>query len=155
MYKNIMKRNVLFALLLLSAWTGVAAQENLDIYLCIGQSNMAGRGTVPSDATGDMEGVYLLNAKNEFEVARNPLNRYSTVRKSLSNQRMSIAWGFAKTMHEQTGQQVGLVLNARGETGISQWQKGTSITFSYEGLDGKTTSVTRIYVVDGKKVVVK
>lgn len=36
MCKIIMKRNVLFALLLLSAWTGVAAQENLDIYLCIG-----------------------------------------------------------------------------------------------------------------------
>ena len=138
-----MKRNIISILLLLAAWTGVAAQENLDIYLCIGQSNMAGRGTVPSDANGDMEGVYLLNADNEFEVARNPLNRYSTVRKQVSNQRMSIAWGFAKTMHEKAGQKVGLVLNARGETGISQWQKGTSMTFSYEELDGTTSTVTR------------
>ena len=143
MYKVFCKRSIICAALLLTAWTDLTAQENLDIYLCIGQSNMAGRGTVPSDATDDMEGVYLLNAEGEFEVARNPLNRYSTVRKQLANQRMSIAWGFAKAMHEQAGQQVGLVLNARGETGISQWQKGTSISFSYEALDGSTTTVTR------------
>ena len=132
--------------MMLTASVRVGAQDvpdDLDIYLCIGQSNMAGRGSVPSDATGDMEGVCLLNSDGAFEVARNPLNRYSTVRKDLANQRMSIAWGFAKTMHERTNRPVGLVVNARGETGIAQWQKGTSITFTYEQMDGTKTSVTR------------
>ena len=96
-----------------------------DIYLCIGQSNMAGRAQVTgTSAQQPIEGVWLLNDKDEFEVAQNPLNRYSTIRKDLSMQRLSIAYMFSKKMHELTGQKVALVCNARGETSIRQWQKG-------------------------------
>ena len=102
-----------------------AANSQLDIYLCIGQSNMAGRAQVTgATALQPIEGVWLLNDKDEFEVAQNPLNRYSTIRKDLSMQRLSIAYMFSKKMHELTGQKVGLVCNARGETSIKQWQKG-------------------------------
>ena len=100
-------------------------QQGYDIYLCIGQSNMAGRAQVTgTTALQPMEGVWLLNDKDEFEVAQNPLNRYSTIRKDISMQRLSIAYMFSKKMHELAGQKVGLVCNARGETSIKQWQKG-------------------------------
>lgn len=103
----------------------MTAQQKYDIYLCIGQSNMAGRAQIIGNtAKQPIEGVWLLNDKGEFEVAQNPLNRYSTVRKGLELQRLSIAYMFSKKMHELTGQRVGLVCNARGETSIKHWQKG-------------------------------
>lgn len=114
-----------FAALLTWLLTGtITAQEKYDIYLCIGQSNMAGRAQIIGNtAKQPIEGVWLLNDKNEFEAAQNPLNRYSTVRKGLELQRLSIAYMFSKKMAE-TGQRVGLVCNARGETSIKHWQKG-------------------------------
>ncbi len=45
-----------------------------------------------------LQNVYLLNDKGNFEPAVNPLNRYSTVRKDLSMQRLGPAYGFAKEM---------------------------------------------------------
>lgn len=123
-----MKKQVKILVAILSAWllTGtMTAQEKYDIYLCIGQSNMAGRAQIiGKSAKQPMEGVWLLNDKGEFEVAQNPLNRYSTIRKGLELQRLSIAYMFSKKMHELAGQKVGLVCNARGETSIKQWQKG-------------------------------
>lgn len=113
---------MLFAVI---AANNVAGQENYDIYLCIGQSNMAGRAKIEGKKLQKpIKDVWLLNDKGEFEVARNPLNRYSTIRKGLDMQRLSIAYMFSKRMHKLTGHRIGLVCNARGETGIRQWQKG-------------------------------
>lgn len=99
----------------------------LDIHLCIRQSNMAGRAPFTGkSAMEDIGGVFLFNDKEQFEVARNPLNRYSTVRKGMELQRLSIAYMFSKKMHELTGREIGLVCNARGETSIKHWQKGAS-----------------------------
>ena len=50
--------------------------KEYDVYLLIGQSNMAGRGTMhASDTTHSIEGVYLLSDAGEVLEARNPLNR--------------------------------------------------------------------------------
>ncbi|MBQ7513006.1 MAG: sialate O-acetylesterase [Prevotella sp.] len=124
--KKQLKRITTALLLLTAIITAQAQQQNgYDIYLCIGQSNMAGRAQiVGKSAMQEMEGVYLLNDQNQFEVAKNPLNRYSTVRKGLDLQRLSIAYMFSKKMHELTGRSIGLVCNARGETSIRHWQKG-------------------------------
>ena len=112
----------------------VAAQQ-YDIYLCIGQSNMAGRAQIIGNtAKQPIDGVWLLNDKGEFEVAQNPLNRYSTVRKGLELQRLSIAYMFSKKMHELTDQRVGLVCNARGETSIKHWQKGAGRDYYEEAV---------------------
>ena len=119
-----MKRLLLKILLLTGLTTGAVAQK-YDIYLCIGQSNMAGRAQIIGNtAKQPIEGVWLFNDQGAFEVAQNPLNRYSTVRKGLELQRLSIAYMFSKKMHELTGKQIGLVCNARGETSIRHWQKG-------------------------------
>lgn len=97
----------------------------MSIYLCIGQSNMAGRAPiVGKTAKLPLDSVFLFNSDNHFEPALNPLNRYSTIRKDISMQRLSLAYSFAKGIRELTGETVGLVCNARGETSIKHWQKG-------------------------------
>ena len=63
--------------------------KEYDLYLLIGQSNMAGRGKMlPSDETALIDGVWLLNADDEPEPAISPLNKYSTIRKELSMQQI-------------------------------------------------------------------
>ena len=62
--------------------------SSLDLYVCIGQSNMAGRATLTSEVMDTLQNVYLLNDKGSFEPAVNPLNRYSTIRKDMSMQRL-------------------------------------------------------------------
>lgn len=104
-------------LLFLLLFQGVRAQD-YDLYLCIGQSNMAGRGTLTEETSGAIPDVYLFNDRNEFEKATNPLNRYSTIRKELKMQGVGPAYSFAKTMAAQTGRKIGLVVNARGGSSI-------------------------------------
>ena len=57
----------------------VPAQENeYDVFLLIGQSNMAGRGyMVDGDRNIIHENVFILDDKGEVVPARNPLNQYS------------------------------------------------------------------------------
>ena len=98
--------------------------SSFDLYVCIGQSNMAGRATLTPEVMDTLQNVYLLNDKGNFEPAVNPLNRYSTVRKDLSMQRLGPAYGFAKEMARQTKRPVGLVVNARGGSSIKSRLKG-------------------------------
>lgn len=124
-----MKNVFHFVLALFMAGGGVRAAEptaappkDLHIYLLIGQSNMAGRAEIPDDATGVLERCYLLNDKNEWEPARNPLNRYSTIGKGLKMQRLGPGYSFAKKMLEANPDiKIGLVVNARGGSKIEQW----------------------------------
>ena len=98
--------------------------SSLDLYVCIGQSNMAGRATLTPEVMDTLQNVYLLNDKGNFEPAVNPLNRYSTVRKDLSMQRLGPAYGFAKELTRKTKRPIGLVVNARGGSSINSWLKG-------------------------------
>ncbi len=93
-----------------------------DIYLLIGQSNMAGRGTMlPSDTTDIITGVWLLNGKGIPEPAKAPLNRYSTIRKGMKMQQIGPGTSFGKAMHERSGRKILLVVNARGGSSIMSW----------------------------------
>ena len=99
-----------------------AQPENLHIYLLIGQSNMAGRAAIPEDATGVIERCYLLNDKNEWVPAKNPLNVYSTIRKGEGMQKLGPGYGFAvKMLKENPDLKIGLIVNARGGSKIEQW----------------------------------
>ncbi|MEQ8338650.1 MAG: sialate O-acetylesterase [Cyclobacteriaceae bacterium] len=102
-----------------------AGDDPLDIVLCIGQSNMAGRGDIEDQDTVTLEDVLLFNAEQEFEPAKNPMNKYSTVRKNMGMQRLSPAWTFGINYQAAKGGKVGLVVNARGGSKIMEWQKGT------------------------------
>ena len=111
------------ALLLLCAGVLLAAcRPRYDVYLLIGQSNMAGRGFFEAaDTLAPLEGVFLLDDRGEAVPAREPLNRYSTIRKALSVQGMGPGHGFAEEMHRLNGRPVLLVVNARGGSSLGQW----------------------------------
>ena len=101
-------------------------KDDLHIYLLIGQSNMAGRATIPEDDAGIIERTYLLNDQDEWVPATNPLNRYSTIRKELSMQRLGPGSSFARAMlKQQDDVAIGLIVNAKGGSRIEEWEKGT------------------------------
>ena len=108
--------------------------SNLDLYLCIGQSNMAGRAALTPEVMDTLQHVYLLNDKGLFEPAINPMNRYSTIRKDLSMQRLGPVYAFAKEMVQQKNSPIGLVVNARGGSSINSWMKGSSDGYYEESL---------------------
>lgn len=122
-----MKLNTLITVLLLSlslGWTGRADTAEFDVYLLIGQSNMSGRGYLfPKDRVV-MDGVFLLNDRDEIIPAKEPLNIYSSVRKEASLQGMNLGGSFARDIHRATGRKILLVVNARSGTSARLWQKG-------------------------------
>ena len=136
-----------FLLQSLFAFAGNVKEDvpsTFDLYVCIGQSNMAGRATLTPEVMDTLQIVYLLNDKGNFEPAVNPLNRYSTVRKDLSMQRLGPAYGFAKEMTRKTKRPLGLVVNARGGSSINSWLKG-----SYDGYYEEALSRVRIAMKQG------
>ena len=111
------------------------AKEDFDLYLAIGQSNMAGRAPVEEQDRISIPNAYLLNGEDEWESAQAQyvddkwcgFNRYSTVRKTGATQGINPAFYFAKTVSESIGgenKKIGIINNARGDTSIEAWQKG-------------------------------
>lgn len=98
----------------------------MDIYLCIGQSNMAGRAVIEPIDKDTLVNVYIFtgNKVNLWEKAANPFNKYSSVRKKIGMQKLSPSYGFAKTMAKTTSSKIGLVVNAKGGTSIEEWEPG-------------------------------
>ena len=92
-----------------------------DLYLLIGQSNMAGRGEMIDGDAAAITGAYLLNSANEIEPASNPINRYSSAIATSDNEAFSLGASFARAIYQETGRKVLLVSNARGSTDIEQW----------------------------------
>lgn len=127
--REIMKRNILIAILLFSAAKLSAQNTPTDIFLFLGQSNMAGVSAISNLDTVTLQNVYLFNEQENWEKAKNTLtqgtNRYSSVRSTTN--RLSPAYTFSRKVTAYTGRKIGIVSNARGATTISWWQKG------YEG----------------------
>ena len=95
----------------------------MDLFLAIGQSNMAGRAPY-DDVAEPLEDVYLLTPNGSMEIASNPLNKYSNVRKDISVQGQGPHYQFARTMRDSLPDRtVGMVVNAQGGTSISIWYK--------------------------------
>ena len=102
--------------------------HNMDIYLLIGQSNMAGRAEIETQDADTLKGVFLFTGleDNAWEAAANPVNKYSTIRKQLEIQKLGPGYYFAKSMAAQNPKKkIGLVVNAKGGTAISEWMPGT------------------------------
>lgn len=96
--------------------------EGYDIFLLIGQSNMAGRGPmIEGDREVYSDKVFLLDKSGKAVPATNPLNQYSTVGKSVSLQQIGPGFSFSKKLAQETGRKILLVVNARAETAISEW----------------------------------
>ncbi|EPR69932.1 sialate O-acetylesterase [Cyclobacterium qasimii] len=120
-------KKLVFLVFLLPIASFLQAQEmhNLDIYLAIGQSNMAGRAEILPDLMTPIEDVYLFTGQ-EWVPATNPLNLYSSVRKVVSMQRLGPVYGFARKMQRDIpDRKIGLVVNAKGGSVIAEWMPGT------------------------------
>ena len=109
------------------------AQE-YDVYLLIGQSNMAGRGTMTDEDRRAISGVWLLNDEGNIEPAVSPLNKYSSIRKDLGMQQVSPADYFSRTLSSRTGRKILLVVNARGGSAIREWMPHASQGYFSEAL---------------------
>lgn len=105
----------------------IQVPQKLDLYLVIGQSNMAGRAPIRPEDEAPVKGAYLYtgDALNPWVEASNPLNRFSTIRKVIGMQRLSPAYAFARDMAAAGKREIGLIVNAKGGSGIVQWLPGT------------------------------
>lgn len=96
------------------------------MFLLLGQANMAGRGEMlPGDDEVIDKNLYLLDSNGQIELAANPLNRHSTIKKDGTKQGIGPGHSFGKMIAKVTGRKVLLVVNARGGSKLSQWQKGS------------------------------
>jgi hypothetical protein len=108
----------------------VQGMKDMEIFLLIGQSNMAGRAEIGETDKETIENVFLYTGipGRKWEKAANPLNKYSTVRKELEMQKLSLGYTFAKSMASfMPGKKLGLVVNARGGTSIEEWMPGKEL----------------------------
>ncbi|MCC5937984.1 MAG: sialate O-acetylesterase [Lunatimonas sp.] len=142
-----LKALCVICLLLGPVITGIA-QQSMDIYLAIGQSNMAGRAEIPAKLTGEMPGVFLFTGDDmtPWLPAKNPLNLYSSIRKEESMQRLSPAYSFARSMAKKADTKLGLVVNARGGSAIAEWMPGTPF---YRDLIQKAQEASTFGVIKG------
>ncbi|MFT4900913.1 MAG: hypothetical protein ACI81V_000180, partial [Lentimonas sp.] len=99
---------------ILSNISFAGSMNNLEFYLLIGQSNMAGRAPVLEEDEGVISNCYLFSDKAEWEPATNPLNRYSTIRKDIEMQKLGPGYMFGIKMAEASDHPIGLIVNARG-----------------------------------------
>jgi predicted TIM-barrel fold metal-dependent hydrolase len=131
MIKKFKIHHLLLALLVASCGMVFAGEEcnakdptskDLHIYLLIGDSGMAGTAEIPADANDVIDRCYLFNDKNEWEPARNSLNRYSSVGKEAGLQKLGPGYAFARKMLEKDKNiSIGLVVNACGESKMEDW----------------------------------
>jgi hypothetical protein len=120
-----MHRINLFTLLFdfMLSLTAEPAVQPSDVFLLIGQSNMAGRAAMIETDTEPIPGVLLLNDAGAWEAARQPLNRYASDRKQLDFQQFNLGGPFAASLREADPDVApGLIVNARGNTQIELWQ---------------------------------
>ena len=100
-----------------------AHETGYDVFLLLGQSNMAGRGDYEKTDCSPIPNVYLFTAKDETAVyaAQPLLNMMSTIRKGYSMQKFNLGGPFGAKVNASTGRKVLLVVNARGGTSIERW----------------------------------
>lgn len=131
MYKHLLF--VVAALLMLASCN---REPQYDVYLFIGQSNMAGRGDLLPEDTTAIPHAFILDGNDEIIPAKAPLNLYSTIRKRVGMQKINPAYNFARTLAGASGRDMLMVVNARGGSALDEWLKGAPTgTFSIKETD--------------------
>lgn len=96
-----------------------AAAEGMDLYLLVGQSNMAGRGVLTDSNRVNADRVFKLDAKGEWQRAEEPIH---FDKKSAG---AGLAASFARTMADKNKDvKIGLIPCAVGGTRIDRWVEG-------------------------------
>lgn len=131
--------NAFFMTIAAMTFAACANQDDYDVYLLIGQSNMAGRGTMlAEDTLNVIEGVWLLDPDGIPEPAKAPLNKYSTIRKNLGMQQIGPGNSFAEEIHKATGRKILLVVNARGGSALEVWMPGNTASGYFDAAVKRT-----------------
>src|SRR5690606_7114688 len=95
--------------------------KGYDLYLLVGQSNMAGRGVIEAHDTTIDPRVFALNASDQFVPAKEPLHF------DKSNRGTGPGLEFGKAMAAANPKvQIGLIPAAVGGTKISYWEPGNT-----------------------------
>lgn len=94
---------------------------NFHLYLLVGQSNMAGRGTITDEYNGlSQPRVLMLNKENEWVTASHPLHFDKPARAGVGP---GLAFGLEMAKADPTVR-IGLIPCAVGGTAIESWQPG-------------------------------
>ena len=113
------KQFVVLSLLLIFVFCSQQTKEQFDIYLLIGQSNMAGRGHIEQQDTTAIPGIVMLNKENQWVPAKDPLH----FDKPIAGVGPGLT--FAKIMAAQNQHsKIGLVPCAAGGSSIDRWKQG-------------------------------
>lgn len=104
-----------------------------DVYLFIGQSNMAGRGDMVAGDETPLEGVWMLDSLDRIVPAAAPMNIHSSIRKGRSKQAINPSWSCCRKLQQETGRKVLAVVNARGGTGLDEWLPDASAIVANKG----------------------
>lgn len=97
------------------------APDQMDLYLLIGQSNMAGRGTTDAASQPNSPQIWAINRQNEWKMAADPLHEDKpTV--------VGVGPGLTfaqEILKKHPDHPIGLIPCAVGGSGIDDWQPGT------------------------------
>ena len=141
---------------LISAWSwsqgrGVLASEvdpNFHLYLLIGQSNMAGRGTVDAQSQESDPRVLMFNREQQWVPAKDPLH----FDKPEAGVGPGFAFGKAMATANPTVR-IGLIPCAVGGTSITLWTPGAfdkaTKTHPYDDMLARVTSALQHGVLKG------
>ncbi len=116
-------KNLIILLALLVSFSDVFAQSpprKMDLYLLIGQSNMAGRGKIDSARNHEREGIWVIRGDNTWQKAKDPLHydKPSVVG-------IGPGLSFAEKVREANpGREIGLIPCAVGGSRIDDWVPG-------------------------------
>ena len=113
-----MRFNVLgFAAVVAAALLSAAAAGDMDLYLLIGQSNMAGRGVLTDSNRVSSDGIFKLDAAGEWQRAEEPIH---FDKPDIAG--AGLAASFARFMADrQPAVTIGLIPCAVGGTAIDRW----------------------------------
>jgi hypothetical protein len=99
---------------------GLGQPQDLQLFLLIGQSNMAGRGVPEAEDTINLPGIWMLNQNEQWVPAREPLH-FDKPRVAGVGPGFAFARELQKKNHDQP---IGLIPAAAGGSSINVWQPG-------------------------------
>lgn len=116
-------------------YSQASSSKPMELYLLIGQSNMAGRGAIDAESEKTSANILMLDKSNNMVIAKDPLHfdkPYAGVGPGLS---------FAKAMLEgQKNTKIGLIPCAWGGSPIKVWSTGAKYfeNFPYDEAIART-----------------
>ncbi|GGM94795.1 acetylxylan esterase [Dyadobacter beijingensis] len=96
------------------------APEQMDLYLLIGQSNMAGRGATDAASQPNSAQIWAINRQNEWKMAADPLHEDKPAVVGVGPG-LTFAQEILKSNPDRA---IGLIPCAVGGSGIDDWQPG-------------------------------